>query len=107
MKKIGNVSRYDLDRECLEDRFLVGRGKLSTVVADRKKEIEKDERRLRLIYDAVGFFKCTQQEVMEELRSIVEKIDAGGYDRQQEDWELEAMASMAVYKDDMYLSGGY
>lgn len=49
--------RYDLDRKCVNDLFEVGRSKLKNVVVERQKELAKEERKLRLIYDAVAFFQ--------------------------------------------------
>ena len=57
MKRLGNVKRCKLNKQCTHNQFVEGQKKLKNVAVERNKEREKERRKMQLIWDAVAFFK--------------------------------------------------
>ena len=106
MKKLGNVSRYKLDKNCLLDYFKVGRAKLENVVQERKTEIAKEKRRLELLYDAVKFYRTKMSATMAELKVVMADKNNRVL-RDTQEWEDKADMAMEEFDIDAFKNGDY
>ena len=102
MKKLGNVDRYKLNLSCLTNQFKVGEENLKNVVAEQKKELEKERHQLGIIYDSVAYFKNKMKSNREERMKTVKKYK-GGYVRELEPWEIRLQGQREAFDQKEYL----
>ena len=85
LTRLGGVTRYNVNPECLKNQFVVGNVKVSNVVEERRAEIAKGKKKLELIFDSVRHFKKKMKANVEELSVVIEDtINNGGC--QEEHW---------------------
>ena len=106
LKKLGNVSRYNLDRNCLLDYFKVGRAKLDNVIHERKTEIAKERRRLELLYDAVRFYRKKMSATMAELTQVMSD-KSNRVLRESQEWEAKTEMATDEFDIETFKNGGY
>ena len=72
-------------------------------MAEQKAEIDKDKRRLSILYDSVKYFQKKMEVNMKELESVIEDSIAGRH-TQIEDWQREMNCLCSEYDDNAYLN---
>ena len=102
LKKIGNVSRYKLNSDCIKDYFKVGTDKLKNVAKERQQERNKEVKRLKVIYESVKLYRKNMEKIMSEVDDAISQQHSGTT-RTLEQWEVEAVEALAEYEDDEYL----
>ena len=95
-----------MNMECSKDYFDVGRHELKNVVAERKKELASEERRLEIIYDAVDFFKKKMTRYMAELDEIM-ALSKSDTIVESEPQELELAEAIKDFDVEKYINGNY
>ena len=86
LKRLSNVTKYKLNRDCLKDPFKTGRVKLKKVKEDREAELALFERKVRLLWWSVDYFRSKRKKEQTELEETQEST---GFDRSEfEEWEL-------------------
>ncbi len=92
-----------MNLECLKDQFVVGTNKLADVVAERKVEIAKENKKLELIYDSVKHFKKKMKANVAQLETIIEEtLDEGP--RGEEDWAITMRCLRETFDEQAYIS---
>ena len=86
-----------------QNPFEVGEEKLKNVVEERRKELEKERRRLSVIYDSVAYFKSKMKDNREELKRTVDKYKSGNV-REMEGWEVRMQRGKEAFNEEAYLS---
>ena len=63
LKKLSNVTKYKMNMDCLVDPFHKGRQKLKNVKSERDAEMALFERKVRLLWWSVDYFrsKCEKE----------------------------------------------
>jgi len=79
---------------------------INKVVEERRKDRAKEEKRLRLVFDAVRFFQQNMKDNSEELDSLIERI-MNGECRNVEQWEHELQWSLGRFDEERYGNGDY
>ena len=101
LTRLGGVTRYKVNLECLKNQFVVGTNKLANVVAERKVEIAKENKKLELIYDAVNHFKKKMKVNVAQLDTIIEEtMDEGP--REEEDWSMTLRSLRETFDEQAY-----
>jgi len=101
LTRLGGVTRYKVNLECLKNQFVVGTNKLANVVAERKVEIAKENKKLELIYDAVNHFKKKMKANVAQLDTIIEEtMDEGP--REEEDWSMTLRSLRETFDEQAY-----
>ena len=104
LKRLGNVKRCKLNKQCTYNQFVEGQKKLLNVAAERNKERDKEKRKMQLIWDAVAFFKGKMKLNGLALNEILEKY-AEMRDVKMKDWEIEYDESLTLFDEEQYLAG--
>lgn len=76
LQKLGNVQRYAINKQCIVDPFKSGAEKMRDVVRERENEIEKEKRRVQLIYDSVTYFKTKKTRDMTSLDAVINAVSS-------------------------------
>jgi hypothetical protein len=102
LTRLGGVTRYKVNLSCLKNQFVVGAEKLVNVVAERKAEITKENKKLELIYDSVNHFKKKMKANVVQLDKVInETIDEGP--REEEDWSITLRRLRETFNEQAYL----
>ena len=72
---MSNVRKYALDRKYLKDYFDKGRVELKDIVKDQKEELNKEEKKIELIYDAVRYFQRRIDANLDTLDQILKAYE--------------------------------
>ena len=99
-----NTGRRDLNRACLKNQFEVGRKALKNVVRDREIERSKHERKMKLVYDSVDYFRKYQQQEMSNLEERGKKALEVGGSITERSWEQTIHTTMSTFNKDAYYS---
>ena len=73
LKKLTNVTKYKLNTDCLSDPFITGRKKLKKVKEERDAEVALFERKVRLLWLSVDYFKKKREKECLSKRSTIIK----------------------------------
>ena len=102
LTRLGGVTRYKVNLACLKNQLVVGTEKLANVVAERKAEIKKENKKLELIYDSVNHFKKKMKANVVQLDKVInETIDEGP--REEEDWSITLRRLRETFNEQAYL----
>ena len=103
LKKLGNLTKYKLNRECLLDPFEKGRRKTKNIKSERKAELAILERKTRLIWLSVEFFK---EKRANENASLRENLASKRSNEEAEyaEWEKAMDDALDEYDYEEYMN---
>ena len=96
MLKKNNSQRRDLNRNCIKNQFEVGRKKLKNIVKERQLERSKLERKVKVIYDSVAFFRKHQEKEMTNLDDRTNSIEADQA-KEPKSWETGLATTLSMF----------
>ena len=99
--KKNHTGRKHLNRQCIKNQFEVGRDKLKDIVKERKRERDKLERKIKLVYDSVKHFREYQEKEMENLDQRAMNVEADEA-REVRSWEANLNALLSTFNMDTY-----
>eukprot|EP00956_Cyclotella_meneghiniana_P023789 scaffold46927_cov56-Cyclotella_meneghiniana.AAC.3 len=107
VKKLGNLTKYKLNHDCLVDHFVKGRKKNKNIENERKAELAVLERKSRLIWLSVEYFKEKRANENADLKANLESRQTNQHTNNDEDydeWERAMEKEMSEFDYDNYIT---